>query len=96
MKKISLITACYNESANIQHVYDRVTTTMQQLKAYDFELIFVDNASTDNSVELYHKLTLYDTRAHVLFIARNTGNSQLFSYWRPVAWVVCRHTNTNN
>ena len=76
MKKISLITACYNEAANIQHVYDRVTTVMQQLKSYDFELIFVDNASTDNSVELYHKLTQHDSRVHVIFIARNTGNSQ--------------------
>ncbi len=76
MKKISLVTACYNEENNIPQLYNRVITVMNQLPHYDYELIFVDNVSTDNSTALYHQLTQQDPRVHALLIARNTGNSQ--------------------
>lgn len=76
MKKISLVTACYNEERNIAQLYHRIVAVMDQLPHYDYELIFVDNASTDNSVALYHQLTEQDPRVHALLIARNTGNSQ--------------------
>lgn len=76
MKKISLVTACYNEEKNLHQLYSRVTAVMSKLPQYDYELIVVDNASTDNSAELYHTLTEQDHHVHVVFIARNTGNSQ--------------------
>jgi glycosyltransferase involved in cell wall biosynthesis len=76
MKKISLVTACYNEAKNIQTLYDRVIAVMHGLPQYDYELIFVDNASTDSSAQHYHALTQQDSHVHAIFIARNTGNSQ--------------------
>ncbi len=76
MKKISLITACYNESKNIVPLHQRVTAVMQQLADYDYEFIFVDNASTDQSAAVYHQIAMQDDHVHVLFMARNTGNSQ--------------------
>jgi polyisoprenyl-phosphate glycosyltransferase len=76
MKKISIIVACYNESANIRTLYNRVTMVMQTLPEYAFELIYVDNASTDTSLTLYHELASHDPHVTALIMSRNFGTSQ--------------------
>jgi glycosyltransferase involved in cell wall biosynthesis len=76
MKKISIIVACYNESANICPLYKRIIAVMHTLPCYDFELIYVDNASTDNSERLYQELTLQDSHVTALIMSRNFGTSQ--------------------
>jgi polyisoprenyl-phosphate glycosyltransferase len=76
MKKISIIVVCYNESANIRPLYERVIAIMHTLPSYDFELIYVDNASTDHSHALYHELALHDSHVNALVMSRNFGTSQ--------------------
>ncbi len=44
MKKLVLITPCFNEKENIQELYDRIKKVMKNL-AYDYEHIFIDNSS---------------------------------------------------
>ena len=46
-KTISIVTPCYNEEENIEELYNRVVHTMEHLP-YKFELIVIDNCSTDN------------------------------------------------
>ncbi len=75
MKKISIVVACYNESGNIKELYRRIKNIFDSIK-YDFELIFVDNASTDNSLMIYQDIVSLDDNVKVLFMSRNFGSSQ--------------------
>lgn len=76
MKKISIIVACYNEASNIQELHERVTKVMKMLPAYDYELIFIDNASTDNSRAIFDQCVALDDKVHVLLMSRNFGSNQ--------------------
>lgn len=75
-KKISIVTPCYNEEANINDVYEQVKFEMESLKCskgYDYEHIFIDNASTDSSVKILKNLALQDKTVKVIFNAKNAG-----------------------
>jgi len=75
MKKISIIATCYKEAKNIKNLYDRVTSVMEKL-AYDYELIFVDNASPDNSIEILKEIIAQDAHVKALIMSRNFGSNQ--------------------
>jgi len=49
---------------------------METMPAYTYELIFVDNASTDNSQALFHELTAKDSHVVALLMSRNFGSNQ--------------------
>lgn len=83
MKKISVVTACYNEEKNIQLLYERVKKTIVPLSGYTFELLFIDNASTDGSHAIFRKLVDLDARVKVFCMARNFGSSQP-SFWAGI------------
>ncbi|OGZ08782.1 MAG: hypothetical protein A3D65_03215 [Candidatus Lloydbacteria bacterium RIFCSPHIGHO2_02_FULL_50_13] len=74
-KKISVVVTCYNEAGNIQAMYDRLTAVLSKVTPY-FEIIYTDNASTDNSEEIFRKLAAGDPRVKVIFFSRNFGSSQ--------------------
>lgn len=48
---ISLISPCFNEEGNIDELYRRASLVMAGLPQYDFEYLFIDNASTDGTVD---------------------------------------------
>ena len=76
MKKISIVTPCFNEEANVEDVYQRVKTQMinlQKQKGYDYEHIFIDNASTDNTVSILKKIAAKDINVKIIVNARNAG-----------------------
>lgn len=75
MKKISIVAACYNESGNIQNMYQRIKKLFEH-SSYDFELIYADNSSTDNSREIYENLIATDGRVKAILMSRNFGSSQ--------------------
>jgi dolichol-phosphate mannosyltransferase len=75
-KLISIITACYNEEKNIIRGYERIDAVFSHLSEYDFELIFIDNASTDNSRAVFESLVARDSRVKVLIMSRNFGSNQ--------------------
>jgi glycosyltransferase involved in cell wall biosynthesis len=78
MKKrlISIIVPCFNEQGNIEELYVRVKRIFAHLARYTFELIYVDNASTDRSVDRYGKLAKKDKRVKVIIMSRNFGSPQ--------------------
>src|SRR5258706_122595 len=73
MKLISIVTPCYNEEANINELYERIQTVMSGLD-YSYEHIFIDNASTDNTVDLIRDLAKKDRRVKAILNTRNFGH----------------------
>lgn len=72
-KLISIVTPCYNEEANIDELYQRIVDVMARLD-YDFEHIFIDNCSTDNSLVKLRALAAQDKRVKLILNARNFGH----------------------
>ncbi len=56
MKKINIIVPCYNESENIEHFYNEINKELAEIKNYNFTLLFVNDGSSDNTLEILKKL----------------------------------------
>ena len=74
MKTISIVTPCYNEEGNIPELIRRVREVMAQLPAYGYEHIFIDNASTDQTLPVLRQFAAEDRRIKVIVNARNFGH----------------------
>jgi glycosyltransferase involved in cell wall biosynthesis len=75
MKKlISVVTPCYNEEDNVNEVYQRVKKIFTDLPNYAYEHIFIDNASTDTTVEKLREITQEDKNVKVIINSRNFGH----------------------
>ncbi len=72
-KLISIITPVLNESESINNFYTQMKAVTDQLSQYDFEFIFTDNASKDNTFNLLQALALKDNRIKVYRFSRNFG-----------------------
>jgi len=75
-KTITVVVPVYNEQLNILPMYDRIKSTFQKLKKYQYEIIYVDNCSTDNTVENIKAIVNEDSSVIGLTMARNFGSSQ--------------------
>ncbi len=73
MKKISIMIPCYNESANVEALYAAVTKEIDRLERYEWEIIFEDNCSTDNTVELLRAISERDKRVRIIVNQSNYG-----------------------
>ena len=56
MKSISILTPCYNEEANVEELYTRVREAVAALGRYRYEHIFIDNHSSDRTVEILKRI----------------------------------------
>ena len=75
MRLLSVVTGCFNEQDNIAEFYERVRQTCTaELKDYQFEIIFIDNASTDRTVDTLRDLACRDKRVKVIVNNRNFGH----------------------
>src|SRR5262249_5167891 len=73
-KLLSIITPVYNEQENVVDCYETVRRILtEQLPEYDYEHIFCDNASTDQTVNVLRELAGKDSRVKVICNARNVG-----------------------
>lgn len=79
-KLISIISPCYNEEANIDELYSRVKVVIDTLDDYLFEYVFIDNASTDRTVDKLRELIALDSRVKVIVNTRNFGHIRS-PYW---------------
>jgi len=73
MKLISIVTPCFNEEENIEELYKQVKAVTNQLPHYRFEHIFIDNSSTDNTVNLLKQIASTDSSVKIILNARNFG-----------------------
>lgn len=74
MKRISIMTACYNEEENIAEVYAQVKDVFAKLTEYQYEHVFIDNASEDRTVEILRTIAQSDANVKVIVNARNFGH----------------------
>ncbi len=74
MTLISVVTPCYNEEDNVAEVYRQVKEVFDDLPGYTYEHIFIDNASTDNTVPILRDIAKADKRVKVIVNARNFGH----------------------
>lgn len=73
MKKITIAIPCYNESANIAAVYEAVRAEIDKLDRYEWEIIFEDNCSTDDTVAQLRALAEKDKRVRAIVNMANYG-----------------------
>ena len=69
---LSLIVPVFDERENIDALHTAIVTA---LSAYDFEVIYVNDGSTDGSAQLLDALASKDPRAHVIHFVRNYGQT---------------------
>jgi polyisoprenyl-phosphate glycosyltransferase len=79
MPFISVVTACYNEEQNVDEVYRQVREVMRSLpprdgEPYTWEHLFIDNASSDRTVEILRGICAEDKRVKVIVNTRNFGH----------------------
>lgn len=75
MKKISIVSSCYNEELNVEELYDRVKAQFDKFKdKYTYEQILIDNCSTDNTAQKLRELAAKDTNVKVILNSRNFGH----------------------
>lgn len=73
-KKISIVTPCYNEEESIVECYKTVKNVIVPLlSTYDFEHIFCDNASTDNTFIILSNIATQDKSVKIIRNSRNFG-----------------------
>ncbi len=74
MKKISILIPCYNEEENVipmSQAIDNLFTT--ELSGYEYELVFIDNDSKDNTRPLLRELCENNKSIKAIFNAKNFG-----------------------
>jgi glycosyltransferase involved in cell wall biosynthesis len=74
VKKLSIVSGCFNEAGNVEELVARVAKVMSALPQYDYEQIIIDNASTDGTQEILRKLAAENPRLKVILNARNFGH----------------------
>ena len=73
MKRISIVVPVFNEEENIDFFYQEVCRHLEKLP-YAFEVIFVDDGSSDATPFILTRLTENDARARAIIMARNYGH----------------------
>ena len=74
MKKISIVTSCYNEQENLPELYDQLMEVVKSFKnKYSYEIIIADNNSTDRSPQILREFAANDKNVKVIFNTRNFG-----------------------
>lgn len=73
MRLISIVVPVFNEQENINVFYQEVCKHMEPLN-YPFELVFVDDGSTDGTPLIMDKLSQQDNRVRSILLARNFGH----------------------
>lgn len=71
-KNISIVVPCYNEEGNIEAIYQLIKNELDSL--VNFELIFVDDGSTDLSLMRIVQLSQQDSRVRYISLSRNFGH----------------------
>lgn len=75
-KRISVVIPCLNEVDNIVPMYHRLKDVFVAVTS-NYEIIYVDNGSTDGSVEKYQEICKKDPAVRVLLMSRNFGSSDM-------------------
>lgn len=73
MEKISVIVPCYNEEKALPYFYKEIYKIASEMSNIDFEFIFVDDGSKDNTLSILRELRKQDKRCRYISFSRNFG-----------------------
>ncbi|MEE0866235.1 MAG: glycosyltransferase family 2 protein [Clostridia bacterium] len=74
MKKISIIVPCYNEEQVVEMFYNETKKVVNEIKdKYTYEMIFVDDGSNDNTLNILKKIRNNDENISIISFSRNFG-----------------------
>ncbi len=74
MKTITIIVPAYCEEEVIKECYERIKSVMRSLKNHDHELIFVNDGSTDNTLNILKHIAAKDRKLKIINFSRNFGH----------------------
>jgi len=77
-RSISVVVPCFNEQENIKALHERTAAVMSQTTG-DWELVFVDNGSGDDSARVLGEVAAQDSHVAVLSLSRNFGSQAAYS-----------------
>ncbi|MFH0926495.1 MAG: glycosyltransferase family 2 protein [bacterium] len=72
-KLISVVVPCYNEEENVEAMCLTLKKIFEELGKYAYEIIFIDNASEDNTVKILKKIARDDKNVKLIVNTRNFG-----------------------
>lgn len=72
--KISVVIPIFNEERSLQELYDRLTATLEKI-GESYEVVAVNDGSTDSSVDILRSFREKDPRWRILILSRNFGQS---------------------
>lgn len=79
-KKVSFVIPAFNESKSLEKLYKEVIATHNSdLQDFNLEIIFIDDGSTDSSLEVMKNLRKEDHRVEIISFRKNCGKSQAVS-----------------
>lgn len=74
LKSISFVVPCYNEEDVVEEFYRRVAAVSDGILDYDFEFVFINDGSVDNTAAILNRLADADRRVKVLHLSKNQGH----------------------
>ena len=75
MKKISVLVPTFNEEENVEPLSDAIIGEFKKLPQYDYEIVFIDNDSTDSTRERLRRLCAGNKKIKAIFNAKNFGQN---------------------
>lgn len=73
-RRVTYVIPCYNEADTLEALHHRLSAVARKLDEYDFEWLFVNDASTDDTQLILNSLAAADPRVKVLRLAANRGH----------------------
>jgi len=73
-KKLSIIFSFYNEEKNIKKSINEVSSALKEIKNLDYELIYVNDSSTDGSLDILKKENLINNKIKIINLSRRFGH----------------------
>tara|TARA_Y100000816_G_C26102120_1_gene584442 strand:- start:1827 stop:2780 length:954 start_codon:yes stop_codon:yes gene_type:complete len=73
VKNLSIIIPSFNEAENINELYKRIIKTLDEININDYEIIFVENGSSDNSLEILRSINVLNNKVKIISFSRNFG-----------------------
>ena len=73
MKKISIIIPAYNEEESLPYLKERMDKLMENMNHYEFEILFINDGSKDNTLKLIKQYRKQDNRYCYVDFSRNFG-----------------------
>ena len=70
---ISVVIPCFNEEESLPYFYKAIEKVMKEMKNIDFELIFVNDGSRDNTLKIIKEMSKSDKRIKYISFSRNFG-----------------------